>query len=159
MMKNTHIFFIDALKPSYITKANMPYLHSIMSKYTALPIKTLLGYSSGIHPAIWTGTKPEVNNKWNHYYFNKNSSQFNWTKKLRFAPYPIRLALKKIMLILGKDVGFLPDVPIKVHTNLSYDDLSLDSITLPTLFDLLLKGHLENHCLHDFSLCHIIRDR
>jgi len=90
-MKNkTLIFFIDALRPDYITKKNTPNLYNFKNENNYANLISLLGYSSGIHPTIWTGKYQEEHEKFLVYSFDPKNSPFKWMKILKFIPSKIR---------------------------------------------------------------------
>jgi len=58
------------------------------------PLRTLLGFSSGIIPAILTGRTPAENGMWNLVYFDPENSPFRRMRKL--GPWPGRLLDNRI---------------------------------------------------------------
>ena len=84
------IFFLDAVRPDYITKKNTPFMYFLKQKETYLPVKTLLGYSLGIYPSIWTSTWQEQHGKFVVYVYDPEKSKFKWFKVFRYLPNKIR---------------------------------------------------------------------
>jgi hypothetical protein len=79
MRKKLLIFLIDAFAYDYFKKTN--FLRDLCDQSTNL--KTLLAYSSGILPAIWSGTYPEENGIWTEFYLSKSFKR----KPKSFARY------------------------------------------------------------------------
>ena len=85
-MNKTLIFLIDAVRPDYINEKDTPFLNEI----EVYPVKSLLGYSCGIHPSIWTGTYQQDHGAFLIFYYDPENSPFKWTKSLKFIPNFIR---------------------------------------------------------------------
>ena len=90
MRTKTLLFFIDAVRPDYISKENTPFLYKIKKEHYYSKLNTMLGYSSGIHPSIWTSKYQEDHGLFLVYSFEKEYSPFKWMKWLRFAPPYLR---------------------------------------------------------------------
>ncbi|MFC1648309.1 alkaline phosphatase family protein [Nanoarchaeota archaeon] len=85
----TLIFFLDALRPDNIGQGT-PFMQEIKKKHTFLPLISLLGYSSGIHPTIWTGTWQEQHGKFLVYEYNPKASKFKWFRHFSIVPAKLR---------------------------------------------------------------------
>ncbi|BDU51133.1 alkaline phosphatase family protein [Haliovirga abyssi] len=85
-MKKTLIIMIDAVRPDYISKEYTPFLYELKEKNTFLKLHTLLGYSSGIHPSIYTGCYQDKTGKFVVFYKDEENSIFKWTKFLKLIP-------------------------------------------------------------------------
>ena len=68
-----------------------------------MPLRTVLGYSSGAIPSILSGLPPSQNGHWNLYYFDPVGSPFRWLRHLRFLPD--RLLDNRITRKLLKEAG------------------------------------------------------
>ncbi|USN58510.1 MAG: alkaline phosphatase family protein [Candidatus Peribacteria bacterium] len=87
-MKNnkTILIMIDAVRPDYITQEYTPFLYDFSQKNTFLKLETLLGYSSGIHPSIYSGYYQDKTEKFVVFNYDPENSIFKWTKWLRLIP-------------------------------------------------------------------------
>ncbi|MFH1211582.1 MAG: alkaline phosphatase family protein [Candidatus Woesearchaeota archaeon] len=86
----TLIFFIDAVRPDYIENESAPFLYSLKKKQTYLDVKSLLGFSSGIHPSIWTGKYQERHGFFLVYMHDPKNSPFKWISSISFVPSKLR---------------------------------------------------------------------
>ena len=86
----TLIFLLDAVRPRAIGKKTTPFMYELKNKKTYMPLLSLLGYSSGIHPSIWTATWQEKHGKFLVYEYNPKNSKFKWFKMFRFMPSKLR---------------------------------------------------------------------
>jgi hypothetical protein len=68
-----------------------------------VPLRTVLGYSSGAIPSILSGLPPAQNGHWNLYYFDPESSPFRWLRHLLFLPD--RVLDNRITRKLLKEMG------------------------------------------------------
>ncbi len=76
---------IDALGWEYIK--DKPFLDGIAT--TKIPVKSILGFSSGVIPSILTGKYPQEHKHWSLYYYSPKTSPFRWTKALLWLPNEI----------------------------------------------------------------------
>src|SRR4051812_33385810 len=60
------------------------FLSDILPK--RMPLRTVLGFSSGAIPSMLTGTIPAEHGHWNLYYYDPEGSPFRWLKPLLFLP-------------------------------------------------------------------------
>lgn len=95
-MKKTLIFLIDAVNPKQITKETAPFLHTLKKKNYA-KIKTLLGYSIGIHPSIWIGKYQPDHGVFVTFSRDEKNSSFKWANSLRVIPSFIRKYILSIL--------------------------------------------------------------
>lgn len=51
-----------------------------------LPLRTVLGFSSGAIPTILTGVPPSRNGHWNLFYYDPEGSPFRWLRHFQFLP-------------------------------------------------------------------------
>ncbi|MHA1696267.1 MAG: alkaline phosphatase family protein [Candidatus Helarchaeota archaeon] len=86
----TLIFFLDAVREDYITKRYTPFLYKLKNENTFLNLISFLGYSSGIHPSIWSGKYQEELGKFLVYSYDENSKHFAWMRNLRIFPQKFR---------------------------------------------------------------------
>ena len=86
----TLIFFVDAVRSDYITEHNTPFLHKLKNENYYSELGTMLGYSAGIHPSIWTSKFQEDHGKFLVYSFEEDKSPFKWMKGLTYVPSIIR---------------------------------------------------------------------
>jgi hypothetical protein len=71
-----------------------------------VPLRTVLGYSSGAIPSILSGLSPAQNGHWNLYYFDPQGSPFRWLRYFLFLPDPVldnRIA-RKLLKEMGRRV-------------------------------------------------------
>lgn len=77
-----------------------------------MPLRTVLGFSSGAIPAILTGVPPSENGHWNLFYYDPQGSPFRWLRHFSFLPDRVldhrvtRKALKEMgrnLLGLGRN--------------------------------------------------------
>ncbi len=104
--KNVSIFIlIDALGWHYIK--DRPFLAD--SAPFKRPVKSVLGFSSGVIPSILTGKMPHEHKHWSLYYRDPVNSPFRWTKWILWLPKAIlrtRLARKVIEEISKRGMGY-----------------------------------------------------
>ena len=97
MRTKTLIFFIDAVRPDYINRIDTPFLYDLKKKETFLKVRTLLGYSSGIHPSIWNSVYQEKHGYFLVYSYDPKHSDFKWIKNIGWLPSKIRQYLISIL--------------------------------------------------------------
>jgi len=68
-----------------------------------VPLRTVLGYSSGAIPSILSGLPPAQNGHWNLYYFDPEGSPFRWLRQFLFLPD--RVLNSRIIRKLLKEMG------------------------------------------------------
>ena len=73
---------IDALGWSYLQgrkflENELPY---------RVPLRTVLGFSSGAIPTILTGLRPAQHGHWNLFYYDPAGSPFRWLRHFAFLP-------------------------------------------------------------------------
>lgn len=99
--RNIHIFvLIDALGWRFLQ--GRPFLDDILP--VRMPLRTVLGFSSGAIPTILTGLLPAQTGHWNLFYYDPANSPFQWLRFLRHVPTPIadNRVTRKIMKELGR---------------------------------------------------------
>jgi hypothetical protein len=83
MSRRLHVFvLVDALGWELVRKR--PFAQEFLPHQQ--PLRTLLGFSSGIIPAILTGRTPAENGMWNLVYFDPEHSPFRAMRKLGTLP-------------------------------------------------------------------------
>ncbi len=78
---------MDAVRHDQITPEITPFLYELSEKQQLLPLKTLLGFSVGIHPTIWTGLYQERHKKFTIYYYDPKSNYFKPVWYLKLIPF------------------------------------------------------------------------
>src|SRR5712692_10846543 len=68
-----------------------------------VPLRTVLGFSSGAIPTILTGELPSKTGHWNLFYYDPENSPFQWIRHFRFLPD--RMLDNRISRKLIKEVG------------------------------------------------------
>ena len=71
-----------------------------------VPLRTVLGYSSGAIPSILSGQSPAQNGHWNLYYYDPEKSPFRWLRHFHFLPNRVldsRIA-RKLLKEMGRRV-------------------------------------------------------
>lgn len=76
-MNNVIGIFIDALRPDFISKTNMPFLYELSNKNTTMELETILGYSDAIDATIFSGVYPNNHGYWMKYWYDPSNSPFN----------------------------------------------------------------------------------
>ena len=96
---------IDALGWDYIKDRS--FLDDIA--VTKRPVKSILGFSSGVIPSILTGKYPQEHKHWSLYFYSPKTSPFHWTKHWLWLPKSIlhsRIARKIIEEISKRIMGY-----------------------------------------------------
>lgn len=155
--KTVNIFIlIDALGWEYIKER--PFLNDIA--VTKRPIKSILGFSSGVIPSILTGKYPQEHKHWSLYFFNLQTSPFRWTRKLHWLPNSLlnsRLARKVIEEVSKRMMGYkgyFETYLIPVEQLYLFDICENKNIYKPggirnadSIFDILTKKNIDYKCL------------
>ena len=68
-----------------------------------MPLRTVLGYSSGAIPTILTGLPPARHGHWNLFYYDPEGSPFRWLRYLQFLPD--RMLNNRVTRKLVKEMG------------------------------------------------------
>src|SRR5579863_5273585 len=71
-----------------------------------VPLRTVLGFSSGAIPTILTGLPPSHTGHWNLFYYDPKGSPFRWLRAFRFLPNVVmdhRVA-RKLLKEMGRHV-------------------------------------------------------
>ena len=76
-MKCVAIFFLDAVRYSYLSSMDAPFLYKMAQAGLSGPLKTILGFD-GIAATIFTGTYPDVHGVWTQYKLAAESAPFDW---------------------------------------------------------------------------------
>lgn len=93
---------IDALGWKYLE--GRKFLDDILPY--RVPVKTVLGFSSGAIPTILTGVPPSVTGHWNLFYYDPEGSPFRWLRAFQFLPDRVldNRYSRKIIKELGRRV-------------------------------------------------------
>jgi len=95
-----HIFvLIDALGWKFLEGRD--FLRDLLPY--RIPIRTVLGYSSGAIPSILSGLPPARHGHWNLFYYDPQGSPFRWLRHLLFLPD--RVLDNRISRKLLKELG------------------------------------------------------
>lgn len=98
--RRLHVFvLIDALGWEIIK--NRPFLNAELP--VRMPLKTVLGYSSGAIPALLTGRSPAETGHWNLFYYDPQGSPFKWLRW--FSVLPERVLDNRVGRKLIKELG------------------------------------------------------
>ena len=127
---------------------------------TTIPMRSILGYSAGILPSIWTSSYPEDHGNW-----------AEWMIKSDYSPQPVKInylkwiatcltfySVKRIQQILGKVSSLKPSIPGPIKK--VFLDKSIDvsrpfvSKNPPSFFTILD----ENEVSYYYSFCPKIED-
>jgi len=141
LKKKTIIIIVDAL-PYFQYKKYQFLLPSNLINVNIIKIETIIGYSSGIYPSIWTGLAPDKMNFWSEFKFNPKiiSKRNNFTNSS---------LIKKILNIF-------PYLPKKVSTILSItlakfsQTFKTYSFKYPGNFDFKLKNSFSYESHKDY---------
>ncbi len=155
-MKETTIFIlIDALGWDYIK--NRPFLDDICP--IKRPVKSILGFSSGVIPSILTGRYPPEHKHWFLYYYSPQQNCFLWTKAFQRLPpkllnnrYTRKLVEEISKRMMGYN-GYFETYLIPVERLHLYDICENKRIYAPrgmrngkNLFDILQERHIDYKC-------------
>jgi predicted AlkP superfamily pyrophosphatase or phosphodiesterase len=93
---------IDALGWKYLE--GREFLDDILPY--RVPVKTVLGFSSGAIPTILTGVPPSVTGHWNLFYYDPEGSPFRWLRAFQFLPDQVldNRYTRKIIKELGRHI-------------------------------------------------------
>lgn len=71
-----------------------------------IPLRTVLGFSSGAIPTILTGLPPSQTGHWNLFYYDPKGSPFRWLKPFRFLPDRVmdHRVTRKLLKEMGRHV-------------------------------------------------------
>lgn len=91
---------IDALGWKFLQ--GRPFLSDVCPY--RVPMRTVLGFSSGAIPTILTGVPPALNGHWNLFYFDPEESPFGWLRRFSFLPRSIldHRVTRKLIKELGR---------------------------------------------------------
>ncbi len=81
---------VDGLGYAQIQRAEMPFLKQLGLGMSVRPLRTLLAYSSGIYPSMWSGCYPEEHGVWSEFFFDPSAGP-GMTDGLRFLPISMDL--------------------------------------------------------------------
>jgi predicted AlkP superfamily pyrophosphatase or phosphodiesterase len=155
-MNQVSIFMlIDALGWDYIK--DRPFLNDIAK--TKRPVKSILGFSSGVIPSILTGKYPPEHKHWFLYFYSPKKNCFLWTKVIAWLPKKllnnrytrkiVEETSKRLMGYTGYFETYL--IPIE-HLHL-YDICENKNIYAPggmragrSLFDVLTERGVDYKC-------------
>jgi hypothetical protein len=90
---------IDALGWQIIK--DRPFLNNELP--VRMPLRTVLGYSSGAIPTLLTGRKPVETGHWNLFYYDPQGSPFKWLRS--FSVFPERVLDNRVGRKLIKELG------------------------------------------------------
>jgi len=96
-----HLFvLIDALGWRFLE--DRKFLSDILTY--RMPLRTVLGFSSGAIPTILTGVPPAQNGHWNLFYYDPEGSPFRWLRYFQFLPDRIldHRVTRKLMKEMGR---------------------------------------------------------
>ncbi len=144
---------IDALGWDYIKDRS--FLNDIA--VTKRPVKSILGFSSGVIPSILTGKYPQEHKHWSLYFYSPKTSPFRWTKCLFWLPKKVlnsRIS-RKIIEEISKRVmgysGYFETYLISVEKMHLFDICENRNIYAPkgirgaeSIFDVLRRWKIEN---------------
>lgn len=79
------VVLVDGVNPKQMNMF-MPFLKKFAKANYSSAVVSLLGYSSGIHPTIWTGKYQEEHGLFTTFYYDPRNSPFRWTRWLKTVP-------------------------------------------------------------------------
>ncbi|PIQ89475.1 MAG: hypothetical protein COV72_02920 [Candidatus Omnitrophica bacterium CG11_big_fil_rev_8_21_14_0_20_42_13] len=146
---------IDALGWEYIK--DRPFLDKIAR--TKMPVKSILGFSSGVIPSILTGKYPKEHKHWSLYYYSPETSPFGWTKIINWIPKKMlnSRASRKIIEEISKRLmgysGYFETYLIPVEQLHLFDICERRNIYKPagikgakSIFDKLNEAKIDYKC-------------
>jgi len=154
--ESVNIFMlIDALGWDYIKDRS--FLDDIA--VTKKPVKSILGFSSGVIPSILTGKYPQEHKHWSLYYYSPQTSPFRWTKGLLWLPKRILNSriTRKIVEEISKRImgysGYFETYVIPVEQLHLFDICENKNIYAPkgirgaeSIFDILQNKNIDHKC-------------
>lgn len=154
----TNIFIlIDALGWNYIK--DRPFLTDVA--VTKMPVKSILGFSSGVIPSILTGKYPQEHKHWSLYFYSPKTSPFRWTKALLWFPDSIlnsrltRKIIEEISKRLMGYTGYFETYLIPVRQLHLFDICEKKNIyatkgfsRVDNIFDILKKREVDYKCFN-----------
>lgn len=158
---------IDALGWPYVEQSE--FLSDVLPY--RMPVRTVLGYSSGAVPTILTGKLPTETGHWNLFYYDPGNSPFRWLRHFSFLPDVIlgHRVTRKLLKELGRHVlgqgplfecavspRFLPWLNWVEKRNL----FASNGVSgLPTIFDHLQRQGIPYrvYSYHDCSDAEVLR--
>jgi len=153
---NVSIFMlIDALGWDYIK--DRPFLDDIAK--TKRPVKSILGFSSGVIPSILTGKYPPEHKHWFLYFYSPKKNCFQWTKAIAWLPKKLlnnrytRKIVEEISKRLMGYTGYFETYLIPIEQLHLFDICENKNIYAPkgmregeSLFDMLAKKGVDYKC-------------
>ncbi|MCX5699824.1 MAG: glycosyltransferase [Candidatus Omnitrophica bacterium] len=148
---------IDALGWNYIK--DRPFLNDIAT--TKMPVRSILGFSSGVIPSILTGKYPQEHKHWSLYYYSPKTSPFSWTKALLWLPDNIlnsritRKIIEEISKRLMGYTGYFETYLIPIRQLHLFDICEKKNIYAPkgigeinNIFDILKNRKVDYKCFN-----------
>lgn len=140
---------VDGLGYAQIWRAKMPFLSQPAPGMSIRPLRTLLAYSSGIYPSIWSGRYPEEHGVWSEFFFDCSAGP-GVTDGLRFLPISLELQRGAKYLLLQmlartgihpKDYFGLPPAVERFFRRVASDYRSLPPVRPPgiTMLDTVMN--------------------
>ena len=149
-MSEVTLVFVDGFGFHYLQNKEIAEgAHSIFTDI--IPLRSIIGYSAGIIPSIWTSSYPEDHGYW-----------VRWMLKQDYLPKPIRLSRSKWVLhclllysiksLLSKfriQTNLNPSIPGELLPLYSYKDVDVtqpfNSTNPPSFFNLLKREAIPYH--------------
>lgn len=156
---NTSIIFADGLGFHYTE--NEKVRKSLAEIFPAvIPLHSILGYSAGIHPSIWTSSYPRDHGWWTI-----------WALKKDFKPRPLKISrsawllgclsrygVKRVQQFLGVDSQMNAAAPRSISKFFDYMDLNIKEPFMlenpPSFFSIMSRNNIK----YRYSLCRRIEE-
>lgn len=159
MVNKVIALFIDALRYDYVKPLSTPYLYSLASKGSCLPLKAILGYSDAIRATLFTGTYPDRHGYWIMYRYGPERSPYKIYNVLKFLdrlPDVLGRGSKLVASgLIGTPIAWIKGLPDLDTRNIPYSVISFfdktikrgmfEANVLPvqTMFDVLRKHEIK----------------
>ncbi|MBI4170693.1 MAG: alkaline phosphatase family protein [Candidatus Aenigmarchaeota archaeon] len=104
-MTKTIAILIDGVNPRQM-KAGMPFITAFAKKHCYASIVSMLGYSIGIHPSIWSGKYQDEHGMFTTFYYDPEHSPFTWTRLLKC--FPTHFIRKNVLAMMKAPYFLLP---------------------------------------------------
>ncbi|MCW3999779.1 MAG: alkaline phosphatase family protein [Candidatus Bathyarchaeota archaeon] len=169
------VIWVDGLSIDYFSEDKTPFMYELSRKSLTGQYKPLFAFE-GIGASIFTGVYPAKHGVWTEFLFDPEESQYKWTRpltitnrlidmcadNLRSFPRIIRTAAVFSIFKLTERILNLTLTPMAINIPLnrlkffkqaiSYDLIVKNSLSVPTLFDILKTNKVPYRVLSQSNM-------